>query len=135
MSCLDTTYYVDFIRDPDKIREITVTAEREGVIYTTVVTLHETMLGSYCVKDAGKKAHLMDKLMKAFARVQILDYTQRDAMKSAEIAGTLLSKGNNVGNDAIVAGIAINQGLRVVTRNRKHFEPIQKEFDLSVLFY
>lgn len=135
MSCLDTTYYIDFIRDPEKVRQVTAIVEKEGVIYTTVITIHETMLGSYCVKDEEKRTHLVDKLTKAFARVEILEYTKDDALKSALISGTLSSRGINVGNDAIIAGIALNHGLHVITRNRKHFEPIQENFGLLTTFY
>ena len=135
MSCLDTTYFIDFIRNPEIVRNITAIAEKEGILYTTVITVHETMSGSYCVKDDIKRAHLVDKLGKAFTRVEVLDYTRKDALKSAEISGTLMARGINVGNDAIVAGIALNNGLHVITRNRKHFEPIQEYFGLTTKFY
>ncbi|NMC03889.1 MAG: type II toxin-antitoxin system VapC family toxin [Candidatus Lokiarchaeota archaeon] len=93
------------------------------------------MLGSYCVKEDEKRTHLVEKLTKAFARVEILHVTRKDAVKSAEVAGRLLARGISVGNDAIVAGIALAHGLHVTTRNRKHFEPIQEMFALTTTFY
>lgn len=135
MNCLDTTYFIDLIRQPGLVKGITAEIEREGIVYTTVISVHEVMLGTYCVSDAMKRERLTDKLAKAFVRVHVLDVTRQDAVKSAEIAGTLLRKGIAVGNDAIIAAMALNHGLRVVTRNKKHFEPMTDVFGLPVLYY
>ncbi len=86
------------------------------------------------MKRRGKKAK--DKLEKAISRMEVLDFDYTDAVKAAELGGTLAHKGKHIGADAIIAAIAINKGCEaVVTRNEEHFRWIEEISRLRVELY
>jgi tRNA(fMet)-specific endonuclease VapC len=127
MACLDTTYFIDLIRNPDAIRSVTERIDAEGRAATTVLNVFEAYLGAFAVKDEKTRRKIREKLDRAFAMVEILDFRYRDALRAAKIAGELLKKGKEVGADAITAAIALNNGCdRIVTRNKKHFEMLKE---------
>jgi predicted nucleic acid-binding protein len=110
MKCIDTTYFVDLIRRPSAIRTITQKLDKGGV--------HAT------------------KLKKAISRMKVLDFNYTDAVKAAELGGTLAHNGKYVGADAIIAAIAINKGCdAVVTRNEEHFRWIEEISGLKAETY
>ena len=45
MKCIDTTYFVDFIRKPDAIKELTKKLDDEGVHATTSFNVFEALFG------------------------------------------------------------------------------------------
>lgn len=135
MKCLDTTYFIDMIRRPDAIRDLTKRLDAEGIHATTVINVYEALIGAFAV--GGEKGEKMkDKLMRAFNKLEILDFTYKDAVLAAEIGGKLLRMGKKVGDDAIIAAIAINNGCEaIVTRNEKHFKLIEQITGLKVEGY
>ncbi|WP_048085609.1 hypothetical protein [Archaeoglobus veneficus] len=79
---------------------------------------------------------MRDKLVKVFSKLEVLDFTYRDAVLAAEISGKLAKKGKNVGLDAVVAAIAVNNGCEAtVKRNGKHFRQIRELIDVEVEVY
>ncbi|MCS4541546.1 MAG: type II toxin-antitoxin system VapC family toxin [Euryarchaeota archaeon] len=136
MICLDTTYFVDLIKNPDAIRDITQKIDEEGGAATTVLNVFEAYIGAFAVKDDKTRKKIKEKLDKAFNRVEILDFKYRDALKASEIGGTLLRSGREVGADAITAAVALNNGYStVVTRNIKHFELIKEVIKIDIQRY
>lgn len=136
MKCLDTTYFIDLIRDPDSIVEITKRLEKRGTLATTTYNVFEAFFGAYAVKKktAGKK--IIDKLQRALEPIQILPFDLEDAIKAAKIGGSLKKKGKIVGADAITAAIALNKGCDgIVSRNKAHFEIIEKATGLKLVEY
>jgi len=135
MKCLDTTYFIDMIRRPDAIRDLTKRLDAEGIHATTVINVYEALICAFAV--GGEKGEKMkDKLMRAFNKLEILDFTYKDAVLAAEIGGKLLRMGKKVGDDAIIAAIAINNGCEaIVTRNEKHFKLIEQITGLKVEGY
>ena len=77
---------------------------------TTVFNVYEALFGAYAIKDEEKREKAKDKLKKAISRMKVLDFDYTDAVKAAELGGTLAHKGKHVGADAIIAAIAINKG-------------------------
>lgn len=136
MKCIDTTYFVDLIRRPSAIKIITQELDEEGVHATTVFNVYEALFGAYAIKDDEKREKAKDKLKKAISRLEVLDFDYDDAVKAAELGGTLAHKGKHVGADAIVAAIAINKGCEaVVTRNEEHFRWLEEISELTVEIY
>ncbi len=135
MKCIDTTYFVDFIRRPESVRRLTEELDAEGVHATTVINVFEAVFGASVV--GGEKGNKMKhKLSEAFSRLEILELRYRDAVLAAEIGGKLKKRGRHVGLDAITAAIAINNGCdSVVTRNERHFKWIEEETGLKVEVY
>ncbi|MDI6889249.1 MAG: PIN domain-containing protein [Methanocellales archaeon] len=135
MKCLDTTYFVDLVRRPSAIRDITMRLDEEGGCATTVFNVYEALFASYAV-DEAKGENIRDKISKAANRLEVLEFRYADALKAAEINGALLKKKKTVGADAITAAIAINNGCEaVVTRNKQHFEWIRYLTGLEVETY
>lgn len=134
MFCLDTTYFIDLIRNPKMIKPITKRIVNES-LSTTVFNLFEVRMGSYSIRNEELKNKAIDKLNRTFDRIEVLLFLKRDALKAAEIAGILKRRGRIVGVDAITAAIALNNGCTVVTRNRNHFQWISEETGIEVVFY
>jgi len=136
MICLDTTYFIDMIRNPSAIAEITKKIDERGRAATTVFNVFEAYIGSFGVKDKEREEKIKDKLNKAFRRLEILDFAYNDAIKAAEIGGTLLKTGRGIGADAITAAIAVNNGCSaIVTKNVVHFKAIKQITGLDIIEY
>ena len=135
MKCLDTTYFIDLVRRPSAIRKLTERLDAEGIHATTTVNVFEALFGAFTVN--GEKGEKMrNKLVKAFSRLEILDFSYKDAVLAAEIGGKLRRQNKNVGLDVLTAAIAINNGCEaVVTRNEKHFRWIEEVTGLRVETY
>jgi predicted nucleic acid-binding protein len=136
MKCLDTTFFVDLVRRPSRVSGVAEEIDTEGRVATTVFNVFEAYLGAFAVRDEKIAAKIRDKLNKAFNRVEILDFTYRDALRASEIGGELLKKGFSIGADSITAAVALNNGCEaVVTRNVKHFKPVNELVGLGVVEY
>ena len=74
-----------------------------------------------------KKAERQLKEFEDFVNNNNIIYISEDSAKIAgDIYATLRSKGIIIGtSDILIAGIAIENGLTLVTNNEKHFKPIQ----------
>jgi|Deesub1362A_J573_1020465.scaffolds.fasta_scaffold00899_2 predicted nucleic acid-binding protein len=136
MKCIDTTYFVDLIRRPDSIREISKKLDDEGIHATTAFNIFEALFGAYSVKNEERREKIVEKLTRAVERLEVLSFSYEDAVFAAKIAGELARKGIDVGADAIVAAIAVNNGCKaIVTRNEKHFKWIGEITGLKVETY
>ena len=136
MRCLDSTYFIDLIRNPELIDGITKKIDADPIVYTTTFNVYECMVGVFSIKNGILRQKAYDKLNKAITRTTILPFNPPDALKAAEIGGTLRRKGRTIGADAITAAIVINNGIdTIVTRNPKHFEMIARDFKLTVESY
>lgn len=136
MRCLDTTFFIDLIRAPDRVRELTSELDRETRPCTTTFNVYEALFGAFVVKDKTKKKMMLDKLEMAMARVTVVPIDYRDAVKAAAIGGELKIEGKAVGADALTAACALNNGCEsLVTRNEKHFKWISDLTGLRVDVY
>jgi tRNA(fMet)-specific endonuclease VapC len=74
-----------------------------------------------------KKAERQLKEFEDFVNNNNIIYISEDSAKIAGgIYANLRSKGITIGtSDILIAGIAMENGLTLVTNNEKHFEPIQ----------
>ncbi len=136
MKCLDTTYLIELIRDPESIAKITRELERRDALATTLYNVFEAFSGAYVIRNRSAGRKIIDKLERALVPIQILPFDLEDATKAAEICGTLKRKGKIVGPDAITAAIALNKGCDgIVSRNKAHFEVIEKATGLKLVEY
>jgi predicted nucleic acid-binding protein len=136
MKCIDTTYFVDLIRKPDAIKELTKKLDDEGVHATTAFNVFEALFGAYAVKDDVTRGKIIDKLARAVERMEVLSFGYSDAVLAAKIAGELARDGKRVGADAVIAAIAINHGCKsIVTKNDVHFKWIEGITGLKVETY
>jgi tRNA(fMet)-specific endonuclease VapC len=93
----------------EAVKQILSSSEQPCI---TVITLHEVLLGLY---KYGRP-------LREFLQFPVLDYTKKDAVLSSKLELEAEKSGNPaLRTDAMIAAIAINNGLSVYTFNVKHF--------------
>lgn len=96
--------------------------QRYGHLTLSILTYYEVVSG-LCYRDARKQ---LDAFHRFIARNAVLPLTERSAALAAERYGQLRQRGTPVDDiDLLIAGIALEHGLVLVTRNRRHFERIE----------
>jgi tRNA(fMet)-specific endonuclease VapC len=92
-------------------------------VYTTSICVMELRYGAL---RRGNHSDLWSKIEKfILSKVHILNFSYKDAMKSAEILFELHSKGQPIGiEDVMIGSIALTNGLELISANTKHFSRI-----------
>lgn len=129
MICLDSTFLIDFLRDDGETRTVAEKLELNGKLSTTEINAFEIASGiEQSDLSDDKKEKKMKQAEALFNRVELFSLDHEAALKAAEIIGELKRKGKSIDTlDSLVASIAITNGCEViVTRNEKHFEPIEE---------
>lgn len=92
-----------------------------GRLSLSLVTYYEVVSGLRH-RDAGKQ---LDRFLAFAARSQIFPLTRRSADLAAEQYARLRRRGTPVDDiDLLIAGIALEHGLVLVTRNCDHFKRV-----------
>jgi len=102
---IDTDIFIDHLRGANEIEP-----KRHRVHYS-VVTRAELFAGNAATD-------LCSRLLAPFREVEVDRAIAERAGRIARESGTRLP-------DALIAATALERGFSVVTRNRKHFEPIR----------
>ncbi len=129
MICLDSTFLIDFLRDDGETRTVAEKLELNGKLSTTEINAFEIASGiEQSDLSDDKKEEKMKQAEALFNRVELFSLDHEAALKAAEIIGELKRKGKSIDTlDSLVASIAITNGCEIiVTRNEKHFEPIEE---------
>ena len=89
---------------------------------------NELLFGVNIMPEGKKKDFLYDKFINDIqSHYEILQYDNHAARIQADITARLRAKGISIDfQDAQIAAIAISNCMVLVTRNTKHFEPIQE---------
>ena len=92
-------------------------------ICTTVLNLHELLYG---LKKYNKPTNTILQL-------PIINYTKDDALLSAEIDYRMEKIGTTVRRtDSMIASVAINKSIPLLTFDQRHFIPIAEKFPLNL---
>ena len=129
MICLDSTFLIDFLRDDGETRTVAEKLELNGKLSTTEINAFEIASGiEQSDLSDDKKEKKMKQAEALFNRVELFSLDHEAALKAAEIIRELKRKEKSVDTlDSLVASIAITNGCEIiVTRNEKHFEPIEE---------
>ena len=122
MKCLDTDLLVAILRGAGEAQESLRRLDQEGGNSTTSINAFEVFYGAYRSERRVKNEESARRLL---SRLEVLPLTLESARKAGEIAADLASKGQTIDfRDAMVGGIAVSSGLRLVTRNKKDFSRI-----------
>ncbi len=137
MKCLDTTFLIDVVEDPEEARATAEELEDRGeTLATTVFNAWEALLGAHSVRDREQGRRLLEHYARVLSRLSLLPMSPDDAAKAAEIGGELRRRGQDVGADALTAAIALRAGCDgIVTRNVAHFRRIEALTGLTVVPY
>lgn len=125
---LDTNIISELMKavpNPGVVRKIN-RYENLCAIPSTVWT--ELLYGMNIMKKGKKRDFIFDYLVENIqSRLEIIQYDNHAAWIQGDIRSRLQESGNMVDfPDCQIASIAVSNNMILVTRNTKHFEPIQK---------
>ncbi len=120
---IDTSVIIDACRNDSaalkKLKEIENTGE--GIIASPA--LFELFSG---IARSSRSENEKNKVMGILQEYPIASLDSKAAGKAGLIDGQLAKQGNSIGIiDTLIAGIAITQGMAVLTKNKKHFSRIE----------
>lgn len=114
----DTDVLIDFLAGADPGSEAVAHHLELGNLSTTVITRFELLCGA----RTKKQEHQIKQLLRTLPTL-LLGESAADS--SAAIRNDLRAAGKEIGMaDSLIAGIVLNKDCILLTRNRKHFEPI-----------
>ena len=125
---LDTNIISELMKQqPDK-HVIAKIKEYERFCALSSTSWNELLYGINIMPAGKKKDFYFDTLVdKIQAEFDIIQYDNHAAWIQADIRSRLKENGTPVEfDDTQIASIAVSNGMILVTRNKKHFEPIQK---------
>ena len=125
---LDTNIISELMKQqPDK-HVIAKIKEYERFCALSSTSWSELLYGINIMPAGKKRDFYFDTLVdKIQAEFDIIQYDNHAAWIQADIRSRLRENGIPVEfDDTQIASIAVSNGMILVTRNKKHFEPIQK---------
>jgi tRNA(fMet)-specific endonuclease VapC len=122
-SMLDTDILSEFLRGNSKvISKVDDHLKEFGFISLSIITYYE-ILNGLLYKDAKKQ---LTKFEEFVGLSKVIPLTLRTVKISATIQADLRKKGTEIGHtDTLIAGIAIANGLQLITNNTGHFKRIK----------
>jgi len=117
---IDTDFLIDLLMDKEhavrKIRELEKTEE----LATTDINAFELYFGAYNSRDKTRNLSSTKGLLKTLT----LLHTREESMETAgRIFAQRRSKGKMIEiRDLLIAAIALQEGYKLLTNNREHFE-------------
>ena len=117
MFIADTDVLIDFLRGAGEAERIEIELNT-GRLCTTAVTAFELWAGS-------KSPQHMAIVETLLAAVTILPLDVSSARRAGEVRRELERAGTKIGMaDSLIAGIALDHGAILITRNRKHYQRV-----------
>lgn len=125
---LDTNIVSEVIKKNPDPNVLYMLARHEAQCAISVTTLNELLVGAQKREAGYQKDMLFKWIIDAVqGTFPILDYDTHCAWIQSDIVARLNSKGTSIDfKDTQIASIAISNNLILVTRNKKHFLPIQE---------
>ena len=120
---IDTDILIDLLRDKEyavsKIRSL----EKNEELATTDINAFELYFGAYNSGDRARNITSTKGLLKTLTMI----HTKEDSMETAgRIFAERKSKGKMIEiRDLLIAAIALQDGYKLLTNNRGHFEGIE----------
>jgi tRNA(fMet)-specific endonuclease VapC len=121
---LDTDIYSEVLKERDRKVALRATAylRQYGHFSISTVSLAEMVAGLHRYRRVGQ----LLRLREAIASEELLTLTANSAVLAGEIIGDLERTGQPIGDaDPMIAAIAIENDLTLVTGNTSHYERIQ----------
>jgi tRNA(fMet)-specific endonuclease VapC len=122
---LDTDIYSEVLkaRNPTVAQNAAAYRQRHGVYTVSVITVMEVVQGFHRVQNAARLLNFLN----AVALEQVLVFDQAAAALAGRISGDLDRTGQIIGlADPMIAAVALQHGLELVTGNTAHFQRIQQ---------
>ena len=118
MTVADTDVLIDYMAGrADDASQVAAELER-GTLHTTVITQFELLAGA----RSPRQREIVLQLLEAIPAIS-LDVDGAD--RAAQVRRTLEARGEALGmGDCLIAGIVLQHGAILATRNRRHFERV-----------
>jgi tRNA(fMet)-specific endonuclease VapC len=111
----DTDVLIDYLNGVEPVTGQVTRYIEDGRLRTTVITFFELLSGA----GKGKRG---DSVRKFAAALDVITLERNAAERAAAVRRGLEGAGQTIGMaDSLIAGIAMEQDLPLLTRNRKHF--------------
>ena len=119
MKCLDTDFLIAILRGKPEARGKLRELDDEGRQATTIVNSFELFYGAHRSRD---KKGSVQKVRNLLERLDVLPLSMEFSERAGENAAYLASQGESVDfRDAMIAAVAVSNGLTLVTNNKNHF--------------
>lgn len=120
MIVADTDVLIDFLSGHEPVASLVASAiAAEEGLATTVVSRFELLCG---VRTA-KQGHAVGRLLESLSTLAL---AAPAADRAARVRRDLEKAGASIGMaDSLIAGIVLEHGGRLLTRNRRHFERVE----------
>lgn len=127
MIILDTNVLSALMSDPPDAKVLSWTEARAfALFWTTTITVFEIRLGLLNLPDGRRKRALQaafEASLNADLERRILAFDESAAHNAADIAAARKKAGRPVDmRDVMIAGIALDRGAELATRNVRHFD-------------
>ena len=120
MILADTDVVIDYLNGIDPI-------ERRVRDYIQSDSLQITAVSCFELLSGARKDKRGEKVRSFVAAISVISLDLESAARAAAVRQALDDGGFSIGMaDCLIAGIALAHGLALFTRNRKHFERIEK---------
>jgi tRNA(fMet)-specific endonuclease VapC len=122
---LDTDIYSEILKavNPTVAQNAATYRQTHGIFTLSVLTMVEIVKGCQQVQATGR----MQRFLNAVAQEQVLSLEPAAAELAGRIAGDLDRTGQTIGMaDPMIAAIALDHGLELVTGNTAHYQRIQQ---------
>jgi len=123
MKCLDSDLLVAILRGKEEVRTIVEALDEESKGATTSVNAFELFFGA---NRSAMKEENTKQASKLLERLTVFPLDLSSSRKAADISAKLVTKGQAIDfRDAMIAAIALENDLTLVTRNISHFKRIK----------
>ena len=125
---LDTNIISELMKANPNADVLRLAKERERICAIASTTWNELLFGVQRMAEGRKKDLLFKDLIDDIqAGYPIVDYDRHAAWIQADIRARLADAGTFIEfQDTQIAAIAVSNNMILVTRNTKHFEPVQR---------
>ena len=119
MILVDTDVLIDYLNDRSPMAERVAALIKADALQTTSINCFELLSGAHAGKRGDRTREFVDN-------VPVLYLDLPSAKKAAQIRQALERVGAAIEMaDSLIAGIALENDLDLLTRNRRHFERIE----------
>ena len=123
MKCLDTDLLIAILRGKEEAYKKVTKIDEESRGATTAINAFEIFFGAY---KSAMKSENVKEAVKLLERLELIPFDLASSRKAGELTAELREKGQPIDyRDAMIAGIAIENDLTLVTRNKSHFSRIK----------
>lgn len=120
MILADTDVLIDFLAGVEPATQHVARYAAQDRLQTSAITCFELLTG---VRE-GKRGERLRRLVE---NIPVLPLDRTSAERAARVRQQLENRGQSIGmGDSLIAGIALANGLPLLTRNRKHFERVEE---------